>query len=196
MDSNNKTAEITNLKSKIDLLKLETGAEFIEKEENGTIITAVMLPDLDNTINDADTRFQSYSLNLLNNIKSSDEYFDREFVSSSNGTLIAEIDKSANLVLYYESGSYYPGYPHHTIATDVRDCEFVFVGNGGGPSLYFVDKDGHIGATEQLSIDLSNHAPEVTTNIVNLQNIVSISNYSNAAGNFVEYVDIDGNIKR
>lgn len=45
MDNNNKTAEITNLKSKIDLLKLETGAEFIEKEENGAEVTIVEISD-------------------------------------------------------------------------------------------------------------------------------------------------------
>ena len=41
IDANNKAAEIANLQSKLDLLKEETGAELVEKQEDDTTITTI-----------------------------------------------------------------------------------------------------------------------------------------------------------
>lgn len=170
INTSNKSAEISDLKAQIAQLT----------QNNTTQPTQESTPA---------ARFKAYADNLAASIKSNTGSFDRELASGQSGTLMAEIDNQLNLVLRSGGKTY-------TIATNVIDCEFVYVGNGGGPSLYFIDKDGHVGATEQLFMDLSARAPQVTTDMVSSPNIVSISNYSAGAGLDVEYVDIDGNIKR
>ena len=47
IDSNNKAATNADLRSKLDLIKMETGAELVEKQENGTTVTEVELPESD-----------------------------------------------------------------------------------------------------------------------------------------------------
>lgn len=45
IDANNKAAANADLRAKFDLVKMETGAELVEKEENGTTVTVVEITE-------------------------------------------------------------------------------------------------------------------------------------------------------
>lgn len=168
MQVSDKDSQISNLKTQIE--KLET----VEKNEESTI-----------TDIDIDESYvgESFSANVLTNIKNlGDTTYGFKSINSGNGIVYAYINSNGDLILEKDK--------KYTVASNVIFADFLWEGNGGAPSLYFVREDGSVGVIKNVTYDINSPvAEEVSSN----QKAVSVKNVTTQGGHKVVIVDVDGN---
>lgn len=163
------------------------------KNSDGTI-TSVESPEIQ-TVNNKTTvtispvtteEGTSFSDNILSSIKSLDEGTTFGFKSLSwGGTSYAYIDTLGNLI-YDKSGNKY------TVASDVVYADFLWYGNGGSPSLYFVRDDGTVGVVKEIGdVDPANGLN--VEDVAVTGKAVSVKNITINGGHRVIVIDSEGN---
>lgn len=168
MQVSDKDSQISNLKTQIE--KLET----VEKNEESTIT------DID--IDESDDG-ESFSANILTNIKNlGDLTYGFKSINSGNGTVYAYINSNGDLILEKDK--------KYTIASNVIFADFLWEGNGGASSLYFVKNDGSVGVVKNVTYDTESPTPE---EVAIASKAVSVKNITTQAGHKVVVIDIDGN---
>lgn len=171
MQSSDKDSQVSNLKTQIE--KLET-AEKAEKAEESTIID--ISTDGSNVKN-------SFSASILTSIKSlGDSTYGFKSFNSGNGTIYEYIDSNGNLILEKDK--------KYTVASDVVFADFLWEGNGGMPSLYFVKDNGSVGVVKNVAYDAENPVPEEVTTA---SNALFVKNITTQDGHKVIIVDSNGN---
>ncbi len=170
MQSSDKDGQISDLKTRID--KLETVDSV---NNNGTISTDTTIIEDDNN--------DSFAANVLNSIKNlNGSTFGFKSSNFGNGTVYAYINSDGSLILENNE--------KHDIASDVIFADFLWEGNGGAPSLYFVREDGSVGVIKNVTYDINSPVvEEVSSN----QKAVSVKNVTTQGGHKVVIVDVDGN---
>ena len=168
MQVSDKNSQISNLKAQIE--KLET----VEKNE-GSTITDIDVDESDDS--------GSFSTNILTNIKNlGDSTYGFKSINSGNGTVYAYINSNGDLILEKDK--------KYTVASNVIFADFLWEGNGGAPSLYFVKDDGSVGVVKNVTYDTESPTPEEVTVT---SKAVSVKNITTQAGHKVVVIDIDGN---
>ncbi len=168
MQVSDKDNQISNLKTQIEKL------EAVEKNERPTITDI----DIDES-NDG----ESFSANILTNIKNlGDSTYGFKSINSGNGTVYAYINSNGDLILEKDK--------KYTVASNVIFADFLWEGNGGAPSLYFVKDDGSVGVVKNVTYDTESPTPE---EVVISSKAVSVKNITTQAGHKVVVIDIDGN---
>ena len=163
-----KDNQISNLKTQIE--KLET----VEKNEESTIT------DIDI---DGSYAGESFSANVLTSIKNlGDTTYGFKSINSGNGTVYAYINSNGDLILEKDK--------KYTVASNVIFADFLWEGNGGAPSLYFVKDDGSVGVVKNVTYDTESPTPE---EVAIASKAVSVKNITTQAGHKVVVIDIDGN---
>lgn len=171
MQVSDKDGQVVNLKAQIE--KLET-AEKAEKTEESAIIEI----DTDNG-----GVKSTFSANILTNIKKlGDSRYGFKSYNSGNGIIYEYIDSNGNLILEKDK--------KYTVASDVVFADFLWEGNGGMPSLYFVKDDGSVGVVKNVAYDTENPVPEEVTTT---SNAVFVKNITTQDGHEVVIVDSNGN---
>ena len=170
MRSSDKDGQISDLKTRIE--KLETVDSV---NNNGTISTDTTIIEDDNN--------DSFAANVLNSIKNlNGSTFGFKSSNFGTGTVYAYINSDGSLILENNE--------KHDIASDVIFADFLWEGNGGAPSLYFVREDGSVGVIKNVTYDINSPvAEEVSSN----QKAVSVKNVTTQGGHKVVIVDVDGN---
>ncbi|MBR3329422.1 hypothetical protein IKG29_02760 [Candidatus Saccharibacteria bacterium] len=163
-----KDNQISNLKTQIEKL------EAVEKNEEPIII--------DTDTNESDGS-GSFSANILTNIKKlGDTTYGFKSINSGNGTVYAYINSNGDLILEKDK--------KYTVTSNVIFADFLWEGNGGAPSLYFVKDDGSVGVVKNVTYDTESPAPE---EVAIASKAVSVKNITTQAGHKVVVIDIDGN---
>lgn len=168
--SSDKDNQISDLKTQIEKFKT---AESTKNNETVSTDTTVIEGDNDN----------SFTSNVLSSIKNLNG-LKYGFKSSNfgNRTVYAYINSDGSLILENNE--------KHTIASNVVFADFLWEGNGGAPSLYFVREDGSVGVIKNAAYNIENPVvEEVSSN----QKAVSVKNVTGQGGHKVVIVDIDGN---
>ena len=168
--SSDKDGQISDLKTQIE--KLET----VDPINNNGIIST------DTTIIEDDNN-DSFAANVLKSIKNlNGSKFGFKSSNFGNGIVYAYINSDGSLILENNE--------KHDIASDVIFADFLFEGNGGAPSLYFIREDGSVGVIKNVTYDINNPVvEEVSSN----QKAVSVKNVTTRFGHEVVIVDVDGN---
>ncbi|MBP5513113.1 hypothetical protein J6X73_03080 [Candidatus Saccharibacteria bacterium] len=168
MQVSDKDNQISNLKTQIEKL------EAVEKNEGPTITDI----DIDES-NDG----ESFSANILTNIKNlGDSTYGFKSINSGNGTVYAYINSNGDLILEKDK--------KYTVASNVIFADFLWEGNGGAPSLYFVKDNGSVGVVKNVTYDTESPTPE---EVAIASKAVSVKNITTRAGHKVVVIDIDGN---
>lgn len=122
------------------------------------------------------------SANVLANIKTlGDSTYGFKSSNFGNETVYAYIDSNGDLIL--EKGNKY------TIASNVIFADFLWEGNGGAPSLYFVKDDGSVGVVK----DVNNTENPVAEEVATTSKAVLVRNITTQGGHKIVIVDTDGN---
>ena len=168
LQSSQKDTQISDLKTEIK--ELET----VEKESEPITINTEIKEVAENI---------PISTNVLTNIKElGSSTYGFKSINSGNGTVYAYIDSDSNLILEKDR--------KYTIASNVIFEDFLWEGNGGAPSLYFVKDDGSVGVIKNVTYDTSTPvAEEITTNA----EAISVKNVTTQGGHKVIIVDTNGN---
>ena len=169
IQSSDKDNQISNLKTQIE--KFETAES---TKNNGTASTDTIIGD------DNDNSFSSNVLSSIKNLDGSTYGFKSN--NFGNGTVYAYINSDGSLILENNE--------KHTIASNVVFADFLWEGNGGAPSLYFVREDGSVGVVKNATYDIE--SPVVEEISIN-QKAISVKNVTTQGGHKVVIVDIDGN---
>lgn len=163
-----KDNQISNLKTQIEKF------EAVEKSEEPIII------DTDTNKSDGS---ESFSANILTNIKKlGDTTYGFKSINSGNGTVYAYINSNGDLFLEKDK--------KYTVASNVIFADFLWEGNGGTPSLYFVKDDGSVGVVKNVTYDTESPTSE---EVAIVSKAVSVKNITTQAGHKVVIIDIDGN---
>ncbi|MCR5832490.1 MAG: hypothetical protein K6G36_00905 [Candidatus Saccharibacteria bacterium] len=183
MQVSNKDSQIANLKTQIK--KLET----VEMEP------AVLKPETDNceankepvtieTDTDISDDGKSFSANVLTSIKNlGGSTYGFKSSRFGEGTVYAYINSDGDLILEKDK--------KYTVASNVIFADFLWEGNGGAPSLYFVKDDGTVGAVKGVTYDTES---PVSENIATTSKAVLVRNVTTESGHKVVIVDVDGNL--
>ena len=165
MQVSDKDSQISNLKTQIEELRTA------KKDETSTIIDM-----------DTDDDSKSFSANILTNIKNlGDSTYGFKSSNFGNGTSYAYINSDGDLIL--EKGNKY------TIASNVIFADFLWEGNGGAPSLYFVKDDGSVGVVK----DVNDTENPVVEEVATTSKAVLVRNITTQGGHKIVIVDTDGN---
>lgn len=166
-----KDNQISDLKTQIEEFKT---AESTKNNETVSTDTTVIEGDDDN----------SFTSNVLSSIKNLNG-FTYGFKSNNfgNGYVYAYINSDGSLILENNE--------KHTIASNVVFVDFLWEGNGGAPSLYFVREDGSVGVVKNAAAHYT-ESPVVEEISIN-RKAVSVKNVTMQGGHKVVIVDIDGN---
>ena len=169
IQSSQKDTQISDLKTEIK--ELET----IEKESKPTTTIETEIKEI--------TENNSFPTDVLASIKGlGDSTFGFKSINTGNGTVYAYIDSAGNLILEKDK--------KYTVASNVIFEDFLWEGNGGAPSLYFVKEDGSVGVVKNVTYDTTTPvAEEITTSAKAL----SIKNVTTQGGHKVIIVDLNGN---
>ena len=164
-DKNN---QISNLKTQIQ--KFETA----EKDKEPTII------DIEANESDDD---KSFSANILTNIKNlGDSTYGFKSSNFGNGTVYAYINSNGDLVLEKDQ--------KYIVAPNVIFADFLWEGNGGAPSLYFVKDDGSVGVVKNVTHDTES---PIVEDISTTSKAVLVRNITTQDGHKIVIIDTDGN---
>lgn len=157
MDGNNKSDEITNLKSKISALQ-STPEKNDEIEQNeGDAEIANNTSAIYSTLKDTDVNRISQTIKAYSNpLNATDENLAM-FVSTSNGELICEVQKYSNSEDRY----------HYLNGEKLKDCELTAhtgkvvdlvdgtMGNGGENLIFILNTEGEIEYLNNFGEDYS-----------------------------------------
>ena len=78
----------------------------------------------------------------------------------------------------------------YTVASNVVFADFLWEGNGGTPSLYFVKDDGSVGVIKNVTYDTES---PISEEVAVTSKAVSVKNITTQAGHKVVVIDVDGN---
>ena len=168
LQNSEKDNQISNLKTQINELEI---AETKNNTEQ-TIIEPVV------TDND-DTLFATTVSTNIKNLGGSTYGF--KSINLGNGTIYAYIDSNCDLILEKNGKT--------TIASNVIFADFLWEGNGGAPSLYFVRDDGTVGVVKNITDNATQTAEEIPV----MKKAIAVKNITTQGGHKVIIVDVDGN---
>jgi len=141
------------------------------------------ISNLKNSNKEHETVENKFSSNILANIKKLGNS-DYGFKSIDFGGIVyAYINSNGDLILEKDDKK-------HTVASNVIFADFLWKGNGGAPSLYFVKDDGSVGVVKEVAYDTESPTPEevaVTSKAVSVRNIETQDGFE------VVVIDVDGN---
>ncbi len=165
MQVSDKDSQISNLKTQIEELRTA------KKDETSTIVDI-----------DTDDGSKSFSTNILTNIKNlGDSTYGFKSSNFGNGTAYAYINSDGDLILEKDN--------KYTIASNVIFADFLWEGNGGAPSLYFVKDDGSVGVVK----DVNDTENPVAEEVAATSKAVLVRNITTQGGHKIVIVDTDGN---
>ena len=168
MQVSDKDSQISNLRTQV---------EELETAESGKEPTVI---DIDTDDNDNN---ESFSANVLANINSlGDSTYGFKSIDSGNGTVYAYINSDGDLILEKDQ--------KYTIASNVIFVDFLWEGNVGAPSLYFVKDDGSVGTVKNVTYDVES---PIVEDVATTSKAVSVKNITTQGGHKIVIVDTDGN---
>ena len=121
MDANNKAVANADLRAKLDLVTTETGAELVEKDENGTTVTVVEVPEGDDS--DVKALVKEVYQDLTSKMPTArfeTVFADGSIIKISGSDTYTSSNKAYGIVSW---GSYYDG----AIADDVMQNAHTYV---------------------------------------------------------------------
>ena len=161
MDSNSKSSQVSDLQSKLDLIKAETGAEIVETKEDDTTIAIVekdSSTDFDKKVRDLIAQLQEATSSLNYSIVPTYDY-GRVLVKNAAAKTLLPIQKSYGLYGMVQGSDFTVAEEFVNIINN-KLIELGFVNNDDieGP-MYITGGDNLINRDSQIACNLTGGVP-------------------------------------